>query len=138
MSIAAGSYKRILQLLEKWPIDKNKAGGRQREYFLFKMIITFVSIFRDLAEHLKQYVDKAYKDNKFEADTKFWDRQYVSMKIILNNDHKNKYKRFLVSSATGLTAEQCNTALSNEFLKELAEEEVSLVEKYLPFFKKQS
>lgn len=28
MAAAAGNYKRILQLLEKWPIDKNKAGGR--------------------------------------------------------------------------------------------------------------
>lgn len=94
--------------------------------------------FRDLAEHLKSYIDKAYKDNKFEADTKFWDTQYVSMKVLLNNDHKNKYKRSLISSATGLTAEQCNTALSNEILQELAEEEVSLVKKYFPFFKKQT
>lgn len=28
MSAAAGTYKRILKVLEKWPIDKNKAGGR--------------------------------------------------------------------------------------------------------------
>lgn len=85
---------------------------------------------------MKTYVDKAYKDNKFEADTKFWDRQYVSMRVLLSNDHKNKYKRALISSATGLTAEQCNTALSNEFLNQLTEEEVSFTEKYFPFLKK--
>lgn len=91
-------------------------------------------IYRDLAEHLRSYIDKAYRDNKFEADPAFWDRQYLSLKTILNNENKNKYKRSLNSSATGLTAEHCNSVLSNEFLKELAEEESS-VKKYLPFKK---
>lgn len=84
---------------------------------------------------MKYYIDKAYKDNKFESDRQFWDKQYISIKILLQNDHKNKYKRSLNSSATGLTADQCNTALSNEFLKELAEEETSLLKKYFPFKK---
>lgn len=103
----------------------------------FKIQIHIVQFtFRDLAEHLKSYIDKAYKENKFETDLKFWDKQYISMKILLNNEHKNKYKRSLISSATGLTAEQCNTALSNEILNELAEEEASIVKKYSPFVKK--
>lgn len=85
---------------------------------------------------MKSYIDKAYKENKFETDLKFWDKQYISMKILLNNEHKNKYKRSLISSATGLTAEQCNTALSNEFMTELAREDTSVLAKYFPFLKK--
>lgn len=85
---------------------------------------------------MKRYIDKAYKENAFETDLKFWDKQYISMKILLNNEHKNKYKRSLISSVTGLTAEQCNTALSNEFMTELAEEDTSHVKKYFPFLKK--
>lgn len=94
-------------------------------------------LFRDLGEYLKVYVDRVYRENKFESDTKYWDRQYISMNILLKNDNKNKYKRSLNSTATGLTPEQCNLALSNEVLKELAEEEQSFAKKYLPFTKKE-
>lgn len=86
-----------------------------------------------MAEHLRTYIEKAYRENKFEADIKFWDKQYISMKILLDNNHKNKYRRSLNSSATSLTAEQCNTILSNDFLNDLAEEESSFLKKYFPF-----
>ncbi|KAJ8940757.1 hypothetical protein NQ314_010619 [Rhamnusium bicolor] len=113
MAAAAGNYKRILQLLEKWPLDKNKAGGR------------------DLGEYLRTYINRAYKENKFETNYKYWDKQYLALEKLVNNDHKNKYKRLLSSSATGLTAEQCNIALSNEFLEELEKEEQSIFRKLI-------
>lgn len=85
---------------------------------------------------MKNYVDKAYRENKFESDIKYWDKQYISLNILLKNEHKNKYKRTLNTSATGLTAEQCNIALSNDILEELAEEEVSWAKKIFSFGKK--
>ncbi|KAJ8926051.1 hypothetical protein NQ315_009906 [Exocentrus adspersus] len=113
MAAATATYKRILQLLEKWPVDKTKAGGR------------------DLGEYLINYVNKAYKENKFEANPKYWDKQYLAIEKIVNNESRNKYKRLLSSSATGLTAEQCNAALSNEFLEEIQKEEESFFRKLL-------
>ncbi|KAJ8967653.1 hypothetical protein NQ317_011592 [Molorchus minor] len=101
MAAAAGSYKRFLTLLEKWPIDKNKLGGR------------------DLGEYLRHYINQAYKENKFEKNIKYWDQQYIALQKLVNDDHKNKYKRSLSSSATGLTAQQCNIALSDEFFEEI-------------------
>lgn len=80
---------------------------------------------RDIGEYLKETIDKAYKDNKFESNLAYWDKQYIALQRILNNEYKNKYPRNFSSSATGLTREQCNTALSNEFLEELQKEEQS-------------
>lgn len=62
-------------------------------------------------------------------DQKHWDSKYIALQSLLNNKYKNKYPRILTSSATGLTAEQCKIALSNEFLQELQEEDQ-------PFYKK--
>lgn len=115
MASAAGSYKRILQVLEKWPIDKNKAGKR------------------DYCEFVTKYITQAYKENKFETNYKYWDQQYLAIQKIVNNTNKNKYKRSLTSSATGLTAEQCNLALSNEFLEELRKEEKSYFRNLISF-----
>lgn len=89
-----------------------------------------------MGEYLKSYVDKAYKENKFEGDIKHWDRQFVSLNILLKNEHKNNYKRKLTSSATGLTAEQCNIVLSNECLEELKEEDTPFYKKIFSFGKK--
>lgn len=47
----------------------------------------------------------------------------------MNNEHSQKYPRAHSSSATGLTAEQCNIVLSNEFLEQLEIEDQ-------PFYKK--
>ncbi|XP_019864899.1 ubiquinol-cytochrome-c reductase complex assembly factor 2 [Aethina tumida] len=113
MASAAGNYKRILQLLEKWPIDKNKAGGR------------------DLGEYLREYVNRSYKENKFETNYKYWDKQYLSIKKLVENEHKNKYPRVLSSCATGLNAEQCNIALSNEYLAELEKENQSFFKRLI-------
>lgn len=84
-----------------------------------------------MGEFLRSFVDKSYKENLFEHHHSYWDRQYISLSKLVNNDHKNKYSRILASSATGLTAEQCNLALSNEFLEELANEDNS----YFRYFK---
>ncbi|XP_050296667.1 uncharacterized protein LOC126736381 [Anthonomus grandis grandis] len=105
MAYAAGAYKRIINVLEKWPLDKNKSGGR------------------DYREFLEKYITQAYKDNQFEKNYKYWDQQYISLQKLVSNSNKNKYKRSLTSSATTLTAEQCNEVLSNQFLEELRKEE---------------
>lgn len=111
MASATGCFKRILQLLEKWPVDKSKAGGR------------------DYREFIEAYIKQAYKENKFETNYKYWDQQYIAFQKILNNTNKNKYKRNYTSTATGLTSEQCHFALSNEIIDELKREEK-------PFFKR--
>ncbi|CAG9854784.1 unnamed protein product [Phyllotreta striolata] len=101
MASSAGIYKRILSLLEKWPVDQSKAGGR------------------DFNEYLTNFVNTAYKENKFETNHKYWDNQYLALQKLINNNHKNKYRRSLNTSATGLSAEECNLVLSNKSLEEL-------------------
>lgn len=89
--------------------------------------------FRDLGEHLRKFINQAYKENKFEEHPKYWDRQYLSIKRLIDNVHKNKYNRSLSSSATGLTKEECHTILSTEVLQELEKEEKSALKKIIPF-----
>ncbi|XP_072379640.1 ubiquinol-cytochrome-c reductase complex assembly factor 2 [Diabrotica undecimpunctata] len=113
MASSAGVYKRILSLLEKWPVDKNKIGGR------------------DIGEHLRHYINTSYKENKFETNHSYWDKQYLAIQRLVNNTHKNKYKRTLNTSSTGLTAEQCNIALSNEYLDEVNQKEKSFFRKLI-------
>ncbi|XP_039282955.1 uncharacterized protein LOC120348769 [Nilaparvata lugens] len=55
------------------------------------------------------------------------DRRFVSLKRLVDNHHKNVYRRSANSSATGLTAEQCNSVLSDEFLDHLAEQRKSVL-----------
>lgn len=88
-----------------------------------KVSINALVYSRDYCEFLTKHVTQAYKENTFETNYKYWDQQYLALQKLLNNTNRNKYKRALTSSATGLTAEQCNQALSNEFLEELKNEE---------------
>ncbi|RZC40781.1 ubiquinol-cytochrome-c reductase complex assembly factor 2 [Asbolus verrucosus] len=109
--MTAGGRTRFLQLLEKWPIEESKVG-------------------RDLGQFLRNKINKTCKENyNFQTTYWYWERQYLAVQTLVNNEHKNKYPRVLTSSATGLTAEQCNKALSNEFLETLQEEDK-------PFYKK--
>lgn len=93
---------------------------------------------RDYREFLEQYVNQAYKENKFETNSKYWDQQYLAIQKIANNTNKNQYKRIYTSTATGLTSEQCHIALSNEFLEELQKDEEPIYKKvFTNFFSKE-
>lgn len=112
--------------LRNGPSIKRKQEGSKLPSLLLLMVILSVFYCRDVGEYLKETINKAYKDNKFETNLAYWDKQYLALQRILNNEHKTKYPRTFASSATGLTREQCNTALSNEFLEELAKEDTSI------------
>ncbi|XP_044744432.1 ubiquinol-cytochrome-c reductase complex assembly factor 2 isoform X2 [Coccinella septempunctata] len=88
---------------------------------------------RDLGQFLREKVNKAYKTNQFEADIKHWDKQYLSLQKLVNNEYCRRYPRSATSSATGLTREQCQIALSNEFLEEINEEKGSFLRRLFSF-----
>lgn len=94
-------YKRFLNVLEKWPAEKTKVG-------------------RDLGEQIRKQVTKltdATSQNF--ASTEQLNRQIDSLERISNNVYAKKYRRRYESTATGLTAAQCNQVLSSEFLQYL-------------------
>lgn len=55
------------------------------------------------------------------------DRQFYSLKRLVDNHYKKLYNRSSVSSATGLNADQCKTVLSDEFLDHLADQRNKIV-----------
>lgn len=99
-------YKRFLQLLEKWPIDKSKAG-------------------RDLGEHLRDQLKHTFRttDKTIHSDDLF-QKQYEALERISHSAAAQRYPRKVhpTSTATGLSGEQCNQVLSSEFLEYLNED----------------
>ncbi|EDV41563.1 uncharacterized protein Dana_GF17543 [Drosophila ananassae] len=94
-------YQRFLKVLEKWPADKSKAG-------------------RDLGEQIRKQVTKL-TSLKGGATDQGLDLQIGALERLSNNVYLRKYPRTFDSTATGLTAAQCNQVLSSEFLQYLNE-----------------
>lgn len=94
-------YKRFIRVLEKWPIEKTKAG-------------------RDLGEHLREHVKLIFGSNSpVILEGNRLEREIEALDRLTKNIYQTQYPRKLSSTATGLTAEQCNQVLSSEFLEYL-------------------
>ncbi|KAK2587645.1 hypothetical protein KPH14_003768 [Odynerus spinipes] len=101
----AGNYKNYMKLLQSWPLDKSKPG-------------------RDISQHIRDQVKIAFsKGDASQVDQEQCNRYYASLKRIASNHYGQRYKRTLTSTASGLTVEQCNLALSPEMQEFLKEEE---------------
>lgn len=109
----ANQYRNFLRLLEKWPVDPSKKKNRDLSVFI--------------RDQLKINFAGGATDSNI--DEKKCRRQYESLKRISDNYYSNKYLRRSQASATGLTAEQCNSILSDEFLEYLQEKDKSFVSK---------
>lgn len=78
---------------------------------------------RDIAEHIRHRIKAAFDTEQgFIGDSKYCDKQYNSMKNIVDNYHASLYKRTKPFTSTGLTAEECKLILSNESLATLESE----------------
>lgn len=111
----ANSYKKFLKLLELWPVDSSKAG-------------------RDLGQHIREQVKVAFKAGEINvADEAECSRINASLKRLADNHYGQMYVRESKVSSTGLSAEECGAALSNEFLEELNKSEKGFFSKYLSF-----
>ncbi|XP_058982506.1 ubiquinol-cytochrome-c reductase complex assembly factor 2 isoform X2 [Musca domestica] len=97
-------YQRFLKVLEKWPADKSKVG-------------------RDLGEQIRKQVTNLSNPAALTAEvTAQITKQIDSIERLANNTYGRKYKRVYDSTATGLSAQQCNQVLSSEFLQYLNED----------------
>ncbi|XP_042232831.1 ubiquinol-cytochrome-c reductase complex assembly factor 2-like [Homarus americanus] len=104
--MARSSYRNFMRLLDKWPVDPTKAGGR------------------DLGEHLRVLVTRGFKlGDATHVDQVECHRIYSSLNRIASNTHSKQYPRSLTSTATGLSVEECRQISSKEFLEEMKEHE---------------
>ncbi|XP_049813246.1 ubiquinol-cytochrome-c reductase complex assembly factor 2 [Schistocerca nitens] len=104
----ANNYRKFLKILESWPVDPSKTE-------------------RDIGFHLRERVKKAFTAGElFQGDEEKCAREHASLKRLADNVYGKLYKRTISSSATGLTAEQCNSVLSSEFLDLLQKENRSI------------
>ncbi|KYQ58887.1 putative S-adenosyl-L-methionine-dependent methyltransferase CG14683 [Trachymyrmex zeteki] len=93
----AGSYKNFMKLLESWPLDKSKAGS-------------------DLGQHIRDQLRIAFSKGEAanQPNPEQCNRYYTSLKRISSNYYGQLYKRSLLNTASGLSREQCNLALTPE------------------------
>ncbi|XP_012528010.2 ubiquinol-cytochrome-c reductase complex assembly factor 2 [Monomorium pharaonis] len=106
----AGNYKNFIRLLESWPLDKSKVGS-------------------DLGQHIRDQVKITFAKGEatIQRDPEQCNRYYSSLKKISSNHYGQLYKRSLLSTATGLTKDQCSLALTPEVLEYLNEENKTFV-----------
>ncbi|XP_075145799.1 pug C-1-tetrahydrofolate synthase, cytoplasmic isoform X3 [Haematobia irritans] len=100
----SAQYQRFLKVLEKWPADKSKVG-------------------RDLGEQIRKHIANSLANPAAlttETTAKIT-KQIDSIERLANNTYGRKYQRIYDSTATGLSAQQCNQVLSSEFLQYLNE-----------------
>lgn len=103
-------YKKFIKLIAKWPVDVTKGD-------------------RDFGRALRDRVKLAFETDVASFDTETCNRQYKALNKLADNTYKNKYKRTVESSATGLSAEECNLILSTEVLDYLEEENKGFLKK---------
>ncbi|XP_063985365.1 ubiquinol-cytochrome c reductase complex assembly factor 2 [Diachasmimorpha longicaudata] len=116
----AGNYKNFLKLLESWPLDKSKTG-------------------RDLAQHIRDQIKIAYSKGEIQqsqVNQEQCDRYYHSLRRLASNQYAQLYVRASTATASGLSTEQCNLALTPELQEYFLEEDKSRFEKIFAKFKK--
>ena len=98
----ANRYKMFLQLFEKWPLDKAKAG-------------------RDLGAIIREQVGKAFSAGETTAvNEKECDKALDSLNKINNNFHKNNYAMpSNYRGCTGLSLDELTIVTSTEMLQSL-------------------
>ncbi|XP_078034581.1 ubiquinol-cytochrome c reductase complex assembly factor 2-like [Augochlora pura] len=108
----AGNYRNYMKLLESWPLDKSKTGS-------------------DLGQHIRDQIKVAFAKGEAtnQVDREVCDRYYVSLKKISSNQYGQMYARVRNDTASGLTKEQCNMALSPELREYLENEERGILKR---------
>jgi len=85
-----------------------------------------------LSQYIRDQVKVAFSkgDATNPPDLERCNRYYLSLTKISSNYYGQHYKRSLLSTASGLSKEHCNVALSPEMLEYLMEEEKGTFRKY--------
>lgn len=85
---------------------------------------------RDLSQHIRDQIKVAFsKGNATQVNQDQCDRYYASLKRLSSNTYGDRYKRRFNSTASGLTHDQCNLALTPELQEEFEKREFTFFEK---------
>jgi receptor-type tyrosine-protein phosphatase gamma/nucleoid factor 1 len=96
-------------------------------------IPVFIICFRDLGEHIRERVKTAFKTGEvYPWNENECNRIHASLKRLADNQYGQMYPRKSKSSASGLSADQCQALLSTEFLEELKKSEQGVFSRLFP------
>jgi len=103
--MSGSSYRSFLKLLERWPVDPTKAGGR------------------DLGEYLRTRIAEVYRSGASSAVNEEWcGAVAASLHRLAADTHKESHPRSRTSTALGLSPEEYRHVLSNEGLQQIQRE----------------
>lgn len=97
------------------------------------------SPFRDLAQHIRDQIKVAFSKGELQqsqVNQTQCDRNYQSLRRLASNQYAELYSRGNTATASGLTPQQCNLALTPELQEYFLEEDKSNFQKIIGKLKK--
>jgi hypothetical protein len=92
--------------------------------------MVFAIHFRDLGLHIREQVKITFKAGEvFSGDETECSRIHASLKRLADNQYGRLYPRKSNSSASGLSADECHSLVTTEFLEELKKSDKGLFSK---------
>lgn len=86
--------------------------------------------FRDLGQHIREHVKITFKTGEvYSGDETECNRIHASLTRLADNQYGRLYPRKSNSCASGLSADECHSLLSTEFLEELKKSDEGLFTK---------
>jgi len=114
VNMSSRAYNSFVKILEKWPVDKTKAG-------------------KDLGEALRLLFSKTFPSGSSSVvNEKTVNKQIGDLEALISNKTLNSYPRTSKSTFTGLDLETLSQITSGEVLKEASiqsQEKVSFLDK---------
>lgn len=109
---SSSRYRRFMQLVKAWPLDKDKIG-------------------RDIGAEIREAVAINFRQGEAsQVDTEKCERIYQSLQRINSDAARKKYPRVSDSVATGRSLETCRIMTSTEVLTALEETSMSLWQRF--------
>lgn len=97
------------------------------------MIVYYIFLCRDLSQHIRDQIKIAFSKGEAQnrVDQEQCNRYLNSLKRLSANQYANLYPRNSTSTASGLTHDQCNLALTPELQEHFEEEDQSYLRKLM-------
>jgi len=112
--MSGGAYRNFVRVLEKWPVDKNKAG-------------------KDLGEALRTSFSKSFPSGSTtKVDEKLLNKQISAIDSLIADKSRNAHQRQSKSTFTGLDLETLSQITTTEMMNQASKES----SKKLTFFQK--
>lgn len=110
--MAARLYRKYMKLCEMWPVDRSKTG-------------------RDLGTFIREQIAKEFRYGEASSidNIQECERKHESLHRLASNYYGKQYKRYVITTASRLSLEECREVLSTNAQEEQMFSKMSFMEK---------